>query len=199
MFRRTGLSRVLLQSLYPILPTEVVYCESVPVLRAPEAERCRAYQEHEAFEVDFDACPGLHLPKCDATGDNGEAQLSADDESMLRRKIRTIFQVAKRYGNDAVVLGPIGCGAWRNPPRHVARITKEECERQDAVRVVVVACLEVKQSEYIVRDRARDGGLSNYAEFSEVFSDSNATAGTWNSVARAASERGGQDLQERVQ
>lgn len=40
----------------------------------------------------------------------------------MYRKIHAIFAVSLLYGHDTVVLGPLGCGAYRNPPEHVAQI-----------------------------------------------------------------------------
>lgn len=83
-------------------------------------------------------------------------------------KLRLIFQVAYKCTNDALVLGPMGFGAWRSPPEQVARIMKEELEIVNGVvKHLTLACLEVQQSDYIVR--SRDKVESNYKVFQHVF------------------------------
>ena len=47
-----------------------------------------------------------------------------DKEDMVM-KIRLIFQVAKQKGVKKLVLGALGCGAYRNPPEEVAKIFKK--------------------------------------------------------------------------
>jgi len=37
-------------------------------------------------------------------------------------KARLILRCAALKGHDAVVMGALGCGAWRNPPQHVAEV-----------------------------------------------------------------------------
>lgn len=47
-----------------------------------------------------------------------------DDEYILElyRKVQTTLAVALAKGHDCIVLGALGCGAYRNPPLHVAQI-----------------------------------------------------------------------------
>jgi len=47
-----------------------------------------------------------------------------DREDMVM-KVRLIFQVAKQKGVRRLVLGALGCGAYRNPPEEVAKIFKK--------------------------------------------------------------------------
>ena len=52
-------------------------------------------------------------------------RLKPEDCERLKIKVRLILQIAIQKGHDAVVLGALGCGAWRNPPQHVAEIFQE--------------------------------------------------------------------------
>ncbi len=82
-----------------------------------------------------------------------------------RRKMRTILRIALRHGHDAIVLGAWGCGAFANPPRHIAELFKEtldEDEFRGAFRKVVFA----------IYDRAgvddRNGKRGNLPAFRDV-------------------------------
>lgn|SRR5574344_1447133 len=44
---------------------------------------------------------------------------------VVKNKIRTIFRLGATNGNDALVLGALGCGAFHNPPDVVARLFHE--------------------------------------------------------------------------
>jgi uncharacterized protein (TIGR02452 family) len=96
--------------------------------------------------------------------------LSADLVETLTKKVETIFQVALANGNDAVVLGALGCGAWRSPPRHVAEIMHLVTRRwAHAFAEVSFAILAGAEVGYIVRNRR--SGPDNYEVFSTCFSD----------------------------
>ncbi len=43
-------------------------------------------------------------------------------ETLLTARIRRIFEVAVANGNEVLILGAFGCGAFRNPPQLVARV-----------------------------------------------------------------------------
>ena len=43
----------------------------------------------------------------------------------VKNKIRTIFRLGALNGCDSLVLGALGCGAFQNPPAHVAKIFRE--------------------------------------------------------------------------
>ena len=47
-------------------------------------------------------------------------------EAATRRKIRAILRIARENGQRALVLSAFGCGAFRNPPRHMAELFRDE-------------------------------------------------------------------------
>lgn len=60
-------------------------------------------------------------------------------------KMRTILRIGLYHGHDAVVLGAFGCGAFQNPPRHIAYLFKEvinEPEFKNKYRCIVFAIIE---------------------------------------------------------
>jgi uncharacterized protein (TIGR02452 family) len=157
LFRRTNYCATLLQipALYPILPTEAVYSPGVTVFKATEAKGHERLAE--PFQVDFLACPGIPYPQKTADGD-----LRPEDKAALEKKIELIFQVAAKAGHDSLVLGALGCGAWRNPPQTVAALFKAGVDRWSGVfRDVVFACLTVGEDGPL-----REGGRpTNYDVF----------------------------------
>lgn len=76
--------------------------------------------------------------------------------------IRTILRIAYNNGQRRLVLGAFGCGAFANPPGHMARLFKqvfEEPEFKGVFREIHFA---------IIEDHNSKG--QNYHAFKEVFS-----------------------------
>ena len=75
---------------------------------------------------------------------DGEMRLWYEDERFALRKIRTVFRMGLHNGNDALVLGAWGCGAYHNPPKHIAELFKRvmnEPEFKDKYKNVTFAIL----------------------------------------------------------
>ena len=78
-----------------------------------------------------------------------------------KKKIRTMLRIGLLHGHDAIVLGAWGCGAFRNPPEHMAQLFHEvlrEAEFADKYRVVRFAVIEDHNSRH-----------SNFAPFDREF------------------------------
>lgn len=82
--------------------------------------------------------------------------------SMLQ-KIRAILRVALDNNHDAFVLGAWGCGAFRNPPKHIARLFHkifEEEEFKDKFKNLTFAIIE----DYNSLKEGRKGNLKPFQE-----------------------------------
>lgn len=84
----------------------------------------------------------------------------------IKNKIRTIFRMGLVHGHDSLVLGALGCGAFRNPPRHVARLFHEvmdEPEFKNKYRCIVFAILDDHNANH------KHNPVGNYRPFAEEF------------------------------
>ena len=153
---------------YPVLPDEVIVSNGATVFLDEERALCAHLET--PFLLDFVACPGLHNPELVDAGSGSAPAFNAQDEACRRRKLSLVFRAAHANGNDALVLGAMGCGAWRNPPALVARIMREEVARAGgAFARISIACLEVDPMAYIVRHHDREAGESNFRVFAREF------------------------------
>jgi uncharacterized protein (TIGR02452 family) len=159
LFRRTGLCRTLTMHFYPIRDGEAVYSPGVAVLKASEAQGF-ARQAPPLPTLDFLACPALRHPQLDASG----SALREEDVARLEVKVETVLQAAYKNGHGALVLGAMGCGAWRNPPHHVAQIMRRVLERYPgAFADVHIAVLrDADRGVQLTRLRDRADNLSAF-------------------------------------
>ena len=80
-----------------------------------------------------------------------------------KAKIRTMLRIGLLHGHDAIVLGAWGCGAFRNPPAHMAQLFHEvlrEAEFAGKYRVVRFAVIEdhnSRHSNFVPFDREFNG------------------------------------------
>lgn len=139
LWRRTALCVTQKQEFYP-LGREAIYSPDVPVLRASEREGFHWYFSPKI--LDFIACPALRMPQWIRTEVEPEGDLSDANKEELAERLRLILRVAAIKGHDAVVLGAMGCGAWGNPPRAVARVfAKVLPEFRGVFKRIVIAIL----------------------------------------------------------
>lgn len=140
LWRRTALCRTQLQSLYPLKGVSLIYSPAVPVLRASEAKGYRWLEER--WNCDFIACPAIRNPEWVRSSAHPDGDLSERDRDLLGRKLRLILTVAALEGNDGVVLGAMGCGAWNCPPWAVAEVFRDILpEFAGVFRSIIVAVL----------------------------------------------------------
>lgn len=167
LFRRTNLCRALSMAHYPIRDGEAVYAPDVAVFKNGERHATDPFGKlvaQPAPLLDFVACPGIRHPML-----SSEGRLYEADEARLEVKVRTVLQVAARHGNDAVVFGAIGCGAWKCPPTHVAEVLARElasAAESGAFRRIDLAVLRGTAPGYITVDHA---AVDNFSVFSRVF------------------------------
>ena len=165
IWRRTAVCATQLQSFYP-LKCEAIYSPSVLVLRRPEREFYAWYAEAERPVVSFIACPAIKMPQWVVSAEEPDGDLSLRagldqtggllihqgdlkdrDKMELAKRLRLILRIAAAKGHDAVVLGAMGCGAWGNPPRAVARVFASVLPEFDGVfKKIVIAILSAPGS-----------------------------------------------------
>lgn len=66
-------------------------------------------------------------------------------EDGVLNKIRTILRVGAKYNHDCLVLSAFGCGAFQNPPHHIAQLFKSvlnEFEFYGRFKLIVFAIID---------------------------------------------------------
>lgn len=153
LFRRTNLFRSLYQfapyaGQYGIQPSHHQYPldRNFGGVYTPDAIYFRESEQkgyallEEPVSLSFITVAGMNRP--DLTDDGYIADHHVE---LIKNKIRTIFRMGLVHGHDSLVLGALGCGAFRNPPRHVARLfheVMEELEFKNRYRRILFAILD---------------------------------------------------------
>lgn len=128
---------------YPLgnLDFSIIYSPGVTVFR--EGLDCTFMEK--PFQCAVITCAALNL--------RGKYELKLTEDGHMpgraveitRNKARAICRMGLRHGDDALVLGAFGCGAFKNPPEEVATIFKEvleEDEFKDRFRLVTFSIIE---------------------------------------------------------
>lgn len=176
LFRRTNYYLTLVQKLYPIRKDEAIYSPEVKVVKTTEKSGWKIIPDGFWPELAFIACPGVKYPdliyRHNEDGTENEKILNERDTQMLKTKIKLIIQIANKYGHRTIVLGALGCGAWRNPPKYVAEIFKEVLEECDGyVENYVFAILNTRNDQQVVRNFETEGRLPTCEIFKKIFAD----------------------------
>ena len=160
IFRRTDIYRTLNHQtgFYPLKNIDAIYSPLVHIIK----NRDGSYKD-TTYSISVISVPGIRMPMLV----NGH--LTEDDRILLEDKIRMILDIGLLHNHGVIVLGAIGCGAWRNPPEDVAmcfkRVLPEYIGKFDTIAFAV---LEVPQSDYLVRRNHSSGIKTNYTIFKEV-------------------------------
>ena len=99
-----------------------IYSPNVTVFRGTEEEGYPFLEK--PWQVNFIAVAGINNPDT-VTKEDGRKWLTEPMVAGTKNKLRTILNIAIDNEIDILVLGAIGCGAFHNPPHHVALLFKE--------------------------------------------------------------------------
>ena len=146
---------------YPIEREEgLIYSGGVRFFRDVEAKNYALLEK--PCDLDVISCPALRNPRLIAPN-----TLSPADAETTMSKIRSILRIALFKRNNSLVLGAFGCGAFKNPPEHIARLFRQVFDEEEFSRsfeVVVFAILEGRKTT--PAPHAPEG---NFLPFQRVF------------------------------
>ena len=115
-----------------------VYSGTVAFFRGPESQG--SMLEDKMYNIPVISVAAISGPQIMSDGmiNSVEAEITLD-------KMRTIFRIGLDNGHDSLVLSAFGCGAFANPPAHIAKLfhqVMEEDEFRNWYRLIVFAILD---------------------------------------------------------
>lgn len=116
----------------------------------------------DSFYMSFISVPAINRPNMkDAT------HLADDMIEGTKNKMRTILRIGLIHGHDALVLGALGCGAFCNPPSHIAQLFHEVFEEPEFKNKYRLICFAILDDHNANRRHNPEG---NYIPFKREFS-----------------------------
>ena len=110
----------------PLHNDDIIYTPGVVVFKSDTAFP-KTMPETDWYEVNVVTCAAPNLREKPSNrmnsgdGDRAVAISAPELQSLHEQRLRRILDVAAADGNEAVILGAFGCGAFRNDPSVVAR------------------------------------------------------------------------------
>lgn len=145
----------------PLYNDDCIYIPDVVVFKS-DSSFPEQLPEKDWYQVNILTCAAPNLRKNPSNNMNPKSGRKAADITeeelavLLRRRIRRIFEIAAAEGNNVLILGAFGCGAFRNPPEVVAEVFREVQEEYKKAFEVI---------EYAVYHTNRE--IRNYKVFKE--------------------------------
>lgn len=139
-----------------------IYSEKVTVFRASEKNGYRYLKT--PYQMAFVSVPAINRPELIKKGDL--YYLLEKYIEPTKEKIRTILRIAGKYQHDSLVLGAFGCGAFCNPPNHIAQLFKEVFMEDEFVNTFNYVVFAIFQDHNSFKEHNPYG---NVVPFFEVF------------------------------
>jgi uncharacterized protein (TIGR02452 family) len=162
LFRRTNYCSSLKVELYPLQKNEAIYSSQISVIKENEKREwlpcTSSTSDLSGFrKISFVACAGLNHPDIGLNNESEQVIKSDTDIEKIKIKIKTIIQIAVQFNHDTIIFGALGCGAFANPPKHVAQIFREVLKEYDGViQNYFFAILHTHDDTYRVRKKTVD-------------------------------------------
>ena len=115
-----------------------IYSGTVTFFRGPESEG--SLLEDVPYNIPVISVAALSGPRIGADG-----LMFPEETEITLEKMRTIFRIGMANFHDSLVLSAMGCGAFANPPAHIAKLfhqVLEEDEFKNVFRLIDFAILD---------------------------------------------------------
>ncbi|POS80848.1 hypothetical protein DHEL01_v200763 [Diaporthe helianthi] len=133
---RSSLSLSLHKRYYPFGDLQGIYTRDVVIVRSSLQKDHKLVDTDEPFDklpvVSVLSVAALRLPDtATLAGTQKSGFLNTEDRVTTKNKMMLVLRMAASRGHDRLVLGALGCGAFRNPVHEIAECWKEVFEEQE--------------------------------------------------------------------
>ncbi|KAG8169335.1 hypothetical protein KVR01_000080 [Diaporthe batatas] len=133
---RSSLSLSLHKRYYPFGTLQGIYTRDVVIIRSSIGNGHKLIDANEPVDqlpvVSVLSVAALRVPDTvKANGDQRAVFARKEDRVTTKNKMMLVLRMAASRGHDRLVLGALGCGAFRNPVHEIAECWKEVFEEQE--------------------------------------------------------------------
>ncbi len=124
-----------------------IYTPDITVFRGAEHAGYKLLQTQ--FQIAVLSVSAISKP--DLIEKGGQLRLHENFIEPTKEKIRIMLRLAIEAGHDSLVLSAFGCGAYRNPPEHIAELFHtvfQETEFKGQLKMIVFAIIEDHNSRH---------------------------------------------------
>ncbi|KAI0186520.1 hypothetical protein EV127DRAFT_345993 [Xylaria flabelliformis] len=126
---RSSLALSLHKSYYPWTPTTGVYTRDVVIMRSSMTAGHKLLVPQTPTAqlpvVSVISVAAIRRPPIQKVFENGQYRQSVfkfpADRNLTKKKMRLVLRLAARQKHELLILGAMGCGAFRNPPEEIAQ------------------------------------------------------------------------------
>jgi len=116
------------RNFHPIPDHGAIYSPNVLVVRKSDDEGCELLAIAERWWTSVISVAAIAKPRLISSGKDFARR---EDKEDTRERIRTVLRVAAHEGRKNLVLGALGCGAFKNPPRAVAILFRDVLKERE--------------------------------------------------------------------
>jgi uncharacterized protein (TIGR02452 family) len=116
------------QRFHPIPPCGAIYSPDVLVVRKSDEESCGLLDPQRRWWTNIISIAAIRRPPLNRAGTDFAFREDSED---TKTRIRTLLRVAALENIGHLVLGALGCGAFKNPPEAVATLFKEVLQERE--------------------------------------------------------------------
>ncbi|KAJ3441740.1 hypothetical protein M0812_13754 [Anaeramoeba flamelloides] len=169
LFRRTNLFQLMSDKKlikqrsyrYP-LNDATLYCPNAIVFRDSEANGYKFLEK--PYLCNFLCTAGLKRPETEIV--DGKRYLVKRAIQITKRRIKIMLATAAKNKNEILVLSAIGCGEFRNPPHHIAKLFYEVLNSEMFKGYFKKVCFAIIEDHNSKRRHNKEG---NILPFKRVF------------------------------
>lgn len=145
----------------PLHNDDCIYTPSVVVMKT-DTSFPKIMKENEWYEVNVITCAAPNLrekPTNQMNSGEGDVSVKISDDALYDlhvKRLTRVMEVAKAGGNEVVILGAFGCGAFENNPEIVAKASKKVAEmfiRDFETIEFAVYCSDVEEYNYHIFEK----------------------------------------------
>lgn len=136
---RSSLFLSLHETYYPWTPLQGLYTRDVVIIRSTMSDGhallAPAVPASSLPVFSVIGIAAVRRPKLNdmqtASGEHRKVFYNAQDRTLTKKKMRLALRMAASKGHDCMVLGALGCGAFKNPVEEIANAWKEVLEEDE--------------------------------------------------------------------